>query len=550
MLKSIFIKHSIHNIPNELSEFEELFKNNDINIQWIDWKSKGDKYDLIDCCPYCAVDLDKKTHESKKEVFNKSFNKTENDNLKQMLDLINELENFIFEKEYNLILNYIKNDTSEDIVYAKMLTLVNELEIILTRLEKIEHFGERRIIIADINIMDKEINEMYIPINEFNIFGGEFFNEIIENVNKCIDDIKTEVNILKKELGHLKGLMKATVMASQNDINEFLKTAGINYEIQIDAKDEHDTKVILKQCFDKDKTSVENIKSHLSWGEKNSFALILFMYYAVSQNAELIILDDPISSFDNNKKFAILHRMFKNLSKNDVSFENKTVLLLTHDFTPITDFIIVDKINEDKICASYIWNEYGNLQEKKIERDNDIKLILKLAEEIAKDNTINIFTRVAFLRKLCELNSNLNEWGVAYQILSSVSHGRTPSRKRAEGIYSVMDEDEISIGLQLIKEYIQEFDVDILLNEVFTISNIKDTYSNELNNYYKVQIFRQYANIAKKEIKIKDSLYDDAWFKFVDETFHIENDLLHYLDIRKFNIVPSYIIEKIDEKMK
>lgn len=61
------------------------------------------------------------------------------------------------------------------------------------------------------------------------------------------------------------------------------------------------------------------IREHLSWGEKNAFALILFMYYAVMQEPDLIILDDPISSFDTNKKFAILHRMFKNIGKRDVS---------------------------------------------------------------------------------------------------------------------------------------------------------------------------------------------------------------------------------------
>lgn len=59
------------------------------------------------------------------------------------------------------------------------------------------------------------------------------------------------------------------------------------------------------------------------------------------QDADLIILDDPISSFDSNKKYAILHRMFKNVGKKDVSLVGKTVLLLTHDFEPITDFIVV-----------------------------------------------------------------------------------------------------------------------------------------------------------------------------------------------------------------
>ena len=38
--------------------------------------------------------------------------------------------------------------------------------------------------------------------------------------------------------------------------------------------------------------------------------------------------------------------------------------------------------------------------------------------------------------------------------------------------------------------------------------------------------------------------------KYIDEIYHIENDYLHYLNIMKFNIVPSYISDKVDEIME
>ena len=37
--------------------------------------------------------------------------------------------------------------------------------------------------------------------------------------------------------------------------------------------------------------------------------LILFMFDAIRSDAKLIILDDPISSFDSNKKYAIINRL-------------------------------------------------------------------------------------------------------------------------------------------------------------------------------------------------------------------------------------------------
>ena len=38
--------------------------------------------------------------------------------------------------------------------------------------------------------------------------------------------------------------------------------------------------------------------------------------------------------------------------------------------------------------------------------------------------------------------------------------------------------------------------------------------------------------------------YNDVLRKYVDETYHIENDYLYSLDVRRFNIVPeNYIID-------
>ena len=54
----------------------------------------------------------------------------------------------------------------------------------------------------------------------------------------------------------------------------------------------------------------------------------------------------------------------------------------------------------------------------------------------------------------------------------------------------------------------------------------------------------------KPKDKLKTSQLDDAWYKFINETYHIENDYLHYLDILKFNIVPSYISGKVNALMQ
>ena len=264
-------------------------------------------------------------------------------------------------------------------------------------------------------------------------------------------------------------------------------------------------------------------------------------------NTDLIILDDPISSFDSNKKYAILHRMFKKFGKKDVSLEGKTVLLLTHDFEPITDFIVVGKLDADKAQASFIWNKDGIVSECEIDPDKDVCLILRECEKIANDDTVNIVSRIAFLRKLCELNGKIKEWGYAYEILSCLVHTKEIKRKVANGVYVDMPEREKEEGLKKIKEFIPSFDYDDLRKVLYTVSGLKNLYDIEDNAYFKIQIFREMCEIESQKIKL--STFDEGWYKYIDETYHIENDYLHYLDITKFNIVPNYILKKVDELM-
>ena len=385
---------------------------------------------------------------------------------------------------------------------------------------------------------------MRFPVDDFQYFTSNKVKEVFGKTNELVDILLKDLIDIKREMGELKGILNATLLASQKDINDFLKMAGINYEIVIKGGDEDNSKTILRQLYSENPTEVSNIKKHLSWGEKNAFALILFMYWAARKDPDLIILDDPISSFDSNKKYALMHRLFLNSDdKKIVSLYDKTVLLLTHDFEPITDFVVVQKANPEKIYATYIWNRSGELKEKVINRDDDIIMIRKECEEIARDSAANRVARVVFLRKLCELNQLNDSWEKVYQILSSLIHGEPISRKRG-GRYENMPSEEISEGCALIREYISDFDFSNELKDSFNKSSVINLYRNETNGYYKMLLFRELTELCPN-YRLQPS--DEGWFKYIDETYHIENDSLHYLDVRKFEVVPDYIIDIVDD---
>lgn len=544
--KSVLSKSNLYNIPEELDSYRPFITNTEINIPWIDWKSKGDAFDVGDGCPYCSETLNRTVHNQRKEVFKKTYKKSDSQNLKDLLDLLENLRIYIKPEKYDELVSYVKTDVPEDIISALLEKLLLELDVMLKRFTAIGEFGSRRIVLADISKLDQQINEMEIPKSFFEIFGGEKIGNVIKRINDQVTELRSEAAVLKTEMGALKGVMQATIQASQTDINEFLKTAGINYELVILAEDETNSRTILKQCFSEERTDVTKIRDHLSWGEKNAFALILFMYYAVMQNPDLIILDDPISSFDTNKKYAILHRMFKNIGKRDISLEGKTVLLLTHDFEPITDFIVVGKLGEEKAQASFICNEHGIVKSHKIDANSDVKLITMECGEIAKNTDINIVSRVAFLRKLSELNGRSGDWGLVYEILSCLIHANEIKRKIGNNTYIDIAPEDVALGISKIKEYISDFDYNELKNNIYTKEGIKSLYAIETNAYLKVQLFREMNEIlSNNEVKITQM--DSAWYKFIDETYHIENDYLHFLDIIKFNIVPSYIIDNVDK---
>ena len=107
------------------------------------------------------------------------------------------------------------------------------------------------------------------------------------------------------------------------------------------------------------------------------------------------------------------------------------------------------------------------------------------------------------------------------------------------------DGNQVYITLNKIKEFIPDFNYEDLLENTYTIDHIKELYNSESNAYLKIQLFRALKDIVDdKQLSLRPM--DSAWYKFIDETYHIENDYLHYLDVMKFNIVPDYIMKKVD----
>lgn len=541
--KSILSKQNIYQIPEELENYSDFLCDKEKNINWIDWKTKGFDFDSKKKCPFCTETL-KNTYDEEKKKFKDTYKKNDVKHLTEMKQLIDELKDYMNEECFNSLQTCITEPKNEDEIMLVFKKFIADYKYLLDKFMKIINFDSYNLKNnTDISNLGDIVSSLKIKTDNITYFGNELFLNICNSVNKKIDTILEKIEQLKAEVGAINGIIKTTIEKSKKEINDFLEIAGFDYKFDIIVEKDNEAKTLLKYSKNNgQEINVDNIENHLSWGEKNAFALVLFMFYALSQKADLIILDDPISSFDGNKKYAIIDRLFSN-TKSLKSLRNKTVLMLTHDFEPVIDFVINGKPNNDAI-VNYIKNVNGYISENIITRDNDIKLSTTLYYTYAKDSKINIISRISFLRKFIELSNVNNDESknIAYEILSCLIHGRAEIKRKINNeTYEEIQQEKINLGISFMREFITDFEYTQVLEQYYNKDNILQLYKNENNNYLKSQIFREYLEISNKR-----GTLDDVVLKFVDEIYHIENDYIYSLDLIKFDTIPSFIIEKID----
>ena len=108
-----------------------------------------------------------------------------------------------------------------------------------------------------------------------------------------------------------------------------------------------------------------------------------------------------------------------------------------------------------------------------------------------------------------------------------------------------MPKDKVNKGIQDIQKWITNFDYDSLAVNIFTEKTIANFYFAESNNYLKMLLFRALLEICPS---VKNT-QDDTLIKYINESYHIENDYVYYLDMLKFETVPEFIIDKLNSYM-
>lgn len=528
---------------DELKGYKSFYDRDMISVtKWAKWRNDGIKQMHGENCPFCADKL-KKEIDKENEVISKVFKNSALSTANAVLEYLHEAvaKNYINQDAISVLQEYISSTGKEDSLVSELKSLGTETEYLYKKIEKICLFRPMNVTHEQLENIDNNLNEMYIDKRQINKFYST------ELIYEMVDEVENKINNLKVNTGKLRGLfvqhekkMETLISKRKDDINQFFLLAGFPYKFEIIPDGENKAISYLSPINTED-IKVSDPDTHLSWGEKNAFSLVMFMFEAVSEKADLIVLDDPITSFDKDKKFAVIRRLFDNQK---VSFRDKTVLMVTHDMQPLIDYVHNDFFKRmgltTPVKAKYLLNENGTINEYEILRD-DLLNTVELTKLIANDLNRSMAVRIVNLRKYIELTKPGYSESDIYEVLSNIIHGRKIATL-PDG-ETMLDELVKASGMAEIQSYLGLFSYDDIIENVS--SEILFDALASADNYEKTVtarlLFERYDGLLSK-LKKK---YPAAC-KFVNETNHVENDYIFQLDPFKFFQIPQFYLSEIE----
>lgn len=531
-MKGLSGGNKIEHIPSGLEPFRDFIKSSN-NVNWIDWQTKGFKEftELSTCCPFCSTNSEDKKEQIEK--ISKEYDKNTIKNLVAIMKVIDSLGDYFSENTKASLATITSLPNGLDQEHEQfILNLTGQIDTLTTKLEHLKTLSGFDFKTGE-KISDK-LDEYKLDLQFFPQLESEKTKAAIDLINESINDVVKQAGVLQGKINIQRSKMQKIIEKHQSDINSFLAYAGYKYKVQILGEDD---KAQLKLLHVEHEQCLSGGDQHLSFGERNAFAIVLFMYECLAKKPSLIVLDDPISSFDKNKKYAILEMLFRRNSS--VCLKGKTVLMLTHDVEPIIDTIkSVASQFSNQVSASYLRFNSGVITEESISRE-DIKTFSQVCQSVLTSSAEEVI-KLIYLRRYYEIiDEKCNE----YQVLSNLLHKRSDSidtrLEPINGAYPVMEDEKFQHGCMVIRDQINGFDYQAILAQITEPQTLKHLYDNCSNGYEKLQIFRLF------DVDVDNSVIR----KFINETYHIENEFICQLNPAQFDTIPEYVIHECDKQL-
>lgn len=526
-------------IPSELNDYSKFIKSG-FRSEWYKWISsaKDNWYDKENKCPFCGS-LQKDPLKDRISTLKALKDKGEYSEYDKEQSFVSGVSNFINGELASNISSI--NDLDSKANLSIIEPLVEGVEFLQEENEKIKYFLalEAKKLIESKNegtydslAVEFKSKKLSDKLNLCDHNG----NNVINIINDTIDELISNLDDLREYVGKLNKQIKDKIESNKILINEFLKISGMPYVVDI--KQQGDTRFETLFSYKGNPNTIPNQLPYLSYGEANALALLLFCLEAKNKENALIIFDDPVSSFDNNKRYAIYNYIFNNISGKKLLW-NKTCVILTHDFDSVVVFSKCFPLGRQDITRfSYLSLKNYELIEMPFS-DKDIVNTFNIYSSIAKDNNRPIISRVTAARHCCEIKGT--KGSDEYNLLSSLIHKREKPTKDENGEIEYTTE-EIALVLDEMKNLFgDDYDYSDFLNSLKDVEDLKTKYSDSESKFDKLCI----ARYILSDLKEKDIENNVIW-NFLSEVYHIEKDTIHTISNYEIFDVPDYIIAMCD----
>lgn len=311
----------------------------------------------------------------------------------------------------------------------KVFEELNETEkrIITDIVEKLQHedpFNIKEKLIKTLKSGNKEI--LHELINEFHQYS-EILNKRINNLfakDLLTPDLIKKIEVFFEMVKNKPVLSDADMLFIQEIINN-----NIEKNLSIERDSENNLKIMLdnSEFIEKEREELS-----LSTGEQNFISLTFELLKAKNSDKQVIVLDDPISSFDSIYKNKIVYSIVKFL-------ESKKQIILTHN----TDLIRLLEVQKKKCFNLYLFNNFEGQENGFIEVNENEKNILiyipDLLDFIRKDIDNFIHTEKEYLCSLIPFMRGYAKFIGNKKIkneLTKVMHGYSPDTVNITQIYN------------------------------------------------------------------------------------------------------------------
>ena len=538
----------LEGLPVALSRVAMGMKDQD-KTQWIGWHVRGAQHAMNAgrACPYCGnstpdiqsyIDFDN-MHAAKQgdawasvvSVFaeGKLFRITVNRKALKLMSGMKQLDNG--EKQW--VLNIVQR--------AKALS-----DCISNARDTVSSFGE--------NSSDQffaNLKACLVTLEDESGFADDV-RSAMRKIASAIRRVIANESKIRSLVIDLEKRAAANAMTYKVEIDFMLEKCGYPYSIEIASNcSSQESKVILSPTTTGNPL-VAQPKRALSYGEQNTLALILFMFEAIaSRDSCLIVLDDPISSFDGDKRFALLYRMFHNFAKDKTCADRKslawrTVVLLTHDYLVVSDVLT---ILGNKVLRPHVLHlscgKNGALSHREVGAEAVRPYIQMIRRRIKDSASRDAFFQLVYLRCYCEMmrrskHDKKTSEGCAFVVISLLVDDYDWDRALEEMHWDGGPERPYVLitGESFIRRYISGFDFEASFRALRDDSEICRLYASKgISPYEKLQVLR----LLIRQAKIDDR--GPILVRYANEVYHLAGDYLLQLDPVDFNPVPPFVLD-------